>query len=125
MNGDILVILEHLEREKGINKEVLLKTIEAALLSAARKCFGQDKDIKVKINGKTGAFKVLSGRKEIAPANFGRIATQTARQVIIQKIREAEKEVVYEEFKDKQGTIITGFVQREEYKNKIIDLGNT
>ena len=125
MNGDILVILEHLEREKGINKEVLLKTIEAALLSAARKRFGQDEDIKVKINGKTGAFKVLSGRKEITPANFGRIATQTARQVIIQKIREAEKEVVYEDFKDKQGTIITGFIQREEYKNKIIDLGNT
>ena len=125
MNGDILVILEHLEREKGINKEVLLKTIEAALLSAARKRFGQDEDIKVKINGKTGVFKVFSGRKEITPANFGRIAAQTARQVVIQKIREAEKEVVYEDFKDKQGTIITGFVQREEYKNKIIDMGNT
>ncbi len=125
MAGDILVILEQLERERGIKKEVLLATIEAALLTAARKRFGQDENIKVKVDGKTGAFKVFSGRKEITPKNFGRIAAQTARQVIIQKIREAEKEVVYEDFKDKQGSIVTGFIQREEYKSKIIDLGNT
>jgi len=124
MNNDILVILEHLEREKGINKEVLLKTIEVALLSAARKRFGPDKDIKVKIDGKTGKFKVLTGRKEITPKNFGRIAAQTARQVIIQKIREAEKEVIYEDFKDKQGDIVTGFIQREENNRKMVDLGN-
>lgn len=124
MNEDILVILEHLEREKGVDKETLLKAIEAALLSAARKRFGPSQDIQVKIDGKSGAFKVFSGRKEITPEDFGRIAAQTARQVIIQKIREAEKEVVYEDFKEKQGKIVTGFIQREEYKNKIIDLGN-
>ncbi len=123
-NNDILVILEHLEREKGINKDVLLNTIEAALLTAARKRFGSDKDIKVKVDGETGHFKVFSGNKEITPKNFGRIAAQTARQVIIQKIREAEKEVVYEDFKDKESSVVTGFIQREEYKNKIVDLGN-
>ncbi len=126
MNEEILTILDSLEREKGISKEVLFEAIEAALLSAARKILGKDKeDISVKVDRETGDIKVLSGRKKIASDEFGRIAAQTAKQVIIQKIREAEKDVIYEDYHKKVGTITSGLVHRFEKGNIIVDLGKT
>ena len=126
MNSEILTILDSLEREKGISKEVLFEAIEAALLSAARKILGKDKeDITVKVDRETGEIKVLSGRKKINSGEFGRIAAQTAKQVIIQKIREAEKDVIYEEYNKKVATITMGLVHRFEKGSIIVDLGRT
>ncbi|MBN1871202.1 MAG: transcription termination/antitermination protein NusA [Candidatus Omnitrophica bacterium] len=126
MNGDILSILEHIEREKGIDKEVLFQAIQSALMSAARKIVGKNvEDISVEIDKKTGEIKVTSEGKEIKSEEFGRIAAQTAKQVIIQKIREAEREVIYDDFNDRITTLCTGAIHRVDKGNYIVDLGKT
>jgi len=125
MNGELLSVLEHIEREKGISKEILIEAVESALVSAARKVIGQgdEDEINVKMNTETGAIKVFAGEKEIKSAEFGRIAAQTAKQVIIQKIREAERDVIFAEFHTRKGTIVTGGVHRFDKGNIIVDLG--
>jgi len=123
-NQELLFALDHIEREKGIKKEILFQAIESALVSAARKIVGKNKDdITVSIDRTTGEIKVLSGKEEIVSGEFGRIAAQTAKQVIIQKIREAERDVVFQEYHDRIGTICTGSVHRFEKGNIVIDLG--
>lgn len=124
MNEDLLNILEHIEREKGIKKELLFTAIQSALVSAARKIVGKDADdISVDIDRTTGTIKVTSGGKEIGSEEFGRIAAQTAKQVIIQKIREAERDVIYGDFHERLFTLCTGAVHRVDKNNIIIDLG--
>ncbi|MBL7092011.1 MAG: transcription termination/antitermination protein NusA [Candidatus Omnitrophica bacterium] len=126
MNEELLSVLEHIEREKGIKKEILIQAVEQALLSAARKDLGPKAgDIQVKLNPETGAIQVISDGKEVTSGKFGRIAAQTAKQVIIQKIREAERDVIYEDFHKKVDTLTNGLVHRFEKGNIIIDLGKT
>ena len=126
MNSEILTIIDALEREKGIPKEVLFEAIESALLSAARKILGKDRtDITVAIDKETGEIKVKCDGKEIESGDFGRIAAQTAKQVIIQKIREAERDVIFEDYNKRVGTIVSGSVHRFERGNIIVDLGKT
>ena len=124
MNAEFLTILENIQREKGIEKEILFQAVESALVSAARKVIGKKTDdVSVKIDRTTGQIKVYSGATEIESGDFGRIAAQTAKQVIIQKIREAERDVIYEEFYQKIGAIISGSVHRFERGDIVIDLG--
>jgi N utilization substance protein A len=124
MNQEILAILEQIEREKGIKKEVLVQAVEAALLSAARKVIDikPGEDLKVELDPSTGEFKALKDGKKVKSLEFGRIAASTAKQVIIQKIREAEKDVVFNEFQSKVGEIVSGTVYRFERGNIIVDL---
>ncbi|MCA9398220.1 MAG: transcription termination factor NusA, partial [Candidatus Omnitrophica bacterium] len=126
-SNELLGILEQLERDKGINKEVLIEAVEAAVASAARKLWTVDKeeDIKVHLDPKTGKLTAYAGEEEIRSSEFGRIAAQTTKQVVIQKIREAEKDVVFSEYQDRVGEIIGGSVYRFERGNIIIDLGKT
>jgi transcription termination/antitermination protein NusA len=126
MNGELLSVLEHIEREKGISRDILIEAVESALVSAARKVIGQkddEEEISVKMDKETGAIKVFAAGREIKSAEFGRIAAQTAKQVIIQKIREAERDVIFEEFHTRKGTIVTGGVHRFDKGNMIVDLG--
>jgi transcription termination/antitermination protein NusA len=124
MNGELLSVLEQIEREKGINKDILIEAVESALVSAAYKVLGQkDDDIRVKMDPATGSIKIFRDEQEVKSAGFGRIAAQTAKQVIIQKIREAERDVIFEEFYARKGTIVTGGVHRFEKGNIIVDLG--
>lgn len=143
--------------EKGLSKDIVLETIEAAIAAAYRKDFGKPSQIiKVKLNEESGqtkvwqvfdvveevednenqktpaeAKKILKKAKvgdqveiELEPhSEFGRIAAQTAKQVIIQRIREAERDMLYAEFKDKEHKIINGVIQQIEGSNVIIDLG--
>jgi len=126
MNEELLSVLEHIEREKGIKKEILIQAVEQALVSAARKDLGPKAgDIQVKLNPETGAIQVISDGKEVTSGKFGRIAAQTAKQVIIQKIREAERDVIYEDFVKKVDTLTNGLVHRFEKGNIIVDLGKT
>jgi len=126
MNEEFLRILDNIEREKGISKDVLFQAVESALVSAARKVIGKKtEDVSVKIDRQTGQIKVFSEGKEIESGDFGRIAAQTAKQVIIQKIREAERDVIYDEFHQKIGDIISGSVHRFERGDIVIDLGKT
>ena len=90
VNAEFLAVLDHLTREKGIDREAIIQAVEAALLSAARKALADPEgEITVKIDRQTGAIKVMAGDEAINSAEFGRISAQTAKQVIIQKIREA------------------------------------
>lgn len=126
MNEELLAILEHLEREKGIKKEILIQAVEQALISAAKKELGQDlEDIQVKMDPQTGELQVIVGGQPVTSSKFGRIAAQTAKQVIIQKIREAERDVIYEDFHKKLETLTVGSVHRFEKGNIIVDLGKT
>jgi len=145
--------------EKGLSKEKVIQTVEAALAAAYRKDYGnKEQNIKVVLDQITGgmdiyllkevveeveneesqmtekeAQKYNKGAKvgdtiEIecpAPAGFGRIAAQTAKQVIIQRIREAEREVVFEEYEGKEGQLVNGVIQRLEGRNVILDIGKT
>ena len=128
MSGELLAIVEQIERDKGVKKEILILAIESALVSAAKKVLSHGKDadeedIKVEIDRTTGAIKVFEEGKGVTSKDFGRIAAQTAKQVIVQKIREAEKEVIHDEFQNRVGDIISGSVYRFEKGSIIVDLG--
>ena len=155
MNGELSAILSYLEKERGIDRETLFQTVEAALLSASRKSVGPAKNVRIHMDRKTcdiKAFatvvvvdKVLNPHDEISlpdarrlkpsvvlgdsieievtPQNFGRIAAQTAKQAILQKIRQAERNIVYEEYRDRVNDIISGTIRRFERSDIIVDLG--
>lgn len=126
MNGELLAALERIEREKGISKEILFAAIESALVSAARKVIDDPnvakEDITVTMDQETGEITVYAEDEEVESERFGRIAAQTAKQVIIQKIREAERDVVSEKYSSKVGSIISGAVHRFEKGNVIVEL---
>ncbi|PIQ88890.1 MAG: transcription termination/antitermination protein NusA [Candidatus Omnitrophica bacterium CG11_big_fil_rev_8_21_14_0_20_42_13] len=124
MNQEILSVLEYMEREKGINKDILIAAVEAALVSAAKKVIkvGPEQEIIVKLDKANGEISVFLDGKKVDSIDFGRIAAQTAKQVIIQKIREAEKEVVFQDFQSKLGDIVSGSVYRFERGNMVVDL---
>lgn len=124
MSQELMSIIEQLEREKGIKKEVLIEAIESALATAVRKEIElkPEDELKVQLDADTGKIKAFKNNQEVTNIDFGRIATSTARQVIIQKIREAEKEVVLTEFQAKVGEIISGIVYRFDKGNIVIDL---
>ncbi len=124
MSQELLAIIEQIEREKGIKKEVLIEAVESALLSAARKAFDirPNENLKIELDSVTGKIRAFRNEQEIVSLEFGRIAASTARQVIIQKIREAEKDVIFNEFQGKVGEIASGTVYRFEKGNIIIDL---
>ncbi len=120
--------------ERGIEPEVVLETIKAAILAAYRKDFGlkEDFEYEVELDSNTGEAKVYSweegkkkDKKDITPPGFGRIAAQTAKQVILQKIREAEKSAILAEYSEKVGTLVNGMVLRFDGPNVIVDIGKT
>jgi N utilization substance protein A len=124
MSQELIAIIEQMEREKGINKEVLISAVETALVTAARKVIDlkPDEELTVTIDRDNGKIKAVRNGTEITNIDFGRIAASTARQVIIQKIREAEKEVVFTEFQAKVGEIVSGVVYRFDRDNIVVDL---
>lgn len=123
MSSELLGILEAIEKEKGIPKETLLEALKSALLTACKKSFAKSENIEISIDVKSATIKVLEGGKEVFHPDFGRIAAQTAKQVIIQKIREAERETIFEDFSKKRGEIAVGNVHRIESRAIIVNLG--
>ena len=110
--------------ERGIPVENVLETIRMALATAYRKDFGGDlENIEVELNPDTGEAKILRDGEDVTPSGFGRIAAQTAKQVILQKIRETEKEIILDEYKEKLGTIMQGTIFRIDSNVIILDLG--
>lgn len=146
MNTEFMQALNELVRDRGIDKDVLLETIEQALTSAYKKNFGSAQNVRIDMNRETGDIKVYSQRvvvdesdlydnfleielsearkinqsyelgdiieHEVTPRDFGRIAAQTAKQIVVQKIREAEREMTYNEFLEKQDELVTGEISR-------------
>jgi len=119
---DILRFVDIVYRERGIDKEVVFSSIEQGLLTAARKRFGEEAVIEVHLDRKTGeAACNVNGSP--AALDFGRIAAQTARQVMNQRIREAERDKNLDEYHRRVSTIVTGSIQRIEGGNLIVNLG--
>ncbi len=113
--NELLRIVDAIHRDKNVDKEIVFTAIEAALVSAAKKQYGEEEDIVVNIDRKDGS---ISGTHNGAPLDpeetVGRIGAQTAKQVMIQKIREAERDALYDEYFEQIGQMITGVVQRYE-----------
>jgi len=115
-------MIDALHRDKGIDKEILFTSLETALISASHKKFGQEAEIEVTIDRATGKITALREGEPINPDDFGRIAAQCAKQVMLQKIREAECDVLSEEFRAKSNEIISGTVVRFERGNLYVNL---
>ena len=118
--------------ERGISSKAVVETIKSALVAAYRKDFGTDEETAYEaeldeVSGTAKLFEPAQGksgkRKDITPPGFGRIAAQTAKQVILQKIREAEKDAIIDEYQDKIGTLINGMVLRFDGKFIVCDIG--
>ncbi|WP_313528955.1 transcription termination factor NusA [Anaerotignum sp.] len=153
--AEFMDALNLIEKEKGIDKEVIFEAIEASLVSACKKNFGSGQNIKVVIDRETGnvacfaqktvveqiedeqneillgAARVLNPNYtvgdvvdlEVTPRDFGRISAQTAKQVVVQKFREAEREILYNQYITKEREVVTGIVQRRDRRNIIVQMG--
>lgn len=153
--NDFIQALEQLQKEKGIDKEIVFEAIEASLVTACRKNYGTSQNIRVNMDREKGTVKVYATKTvvenvmepaleisleeagtisphyaigdqcdvEITPRNFGRIAAQNAKQVVVQKLREAEREIIYNEYKSKERDIVSGLIQHKEKKNVFVNLG--
>jgi N utilization substance protein A len=117
-------MFEEIEKERGIKEEDLINALKDALMSAAKKRFENSENLEVQIapDGSAKIFDKVKG-VEVTPSDFGRIAAQTAKQVIMQRLREAEKEVAFTEFTGKVGELVTCVVQRPEHSGYLVNLG--
>ncbi len=125
MNQELLRIVDSIARDKNIDKESIFVDIEASLLSAARKFYGEADDVSCVIDRMTGDIEVSKDGTLIDYREFGRIAAQTAKQVLIQKIRENERTSIYDEYAERKGQIITGSVSRFEGGALIVNVGRS
>ena len=125
MNTELLQSLDFIEKEKNVSREVLLEALRLALISACKKTFPEKENLDVQIDTESGDIRLLENGELIQNAEFGRIAAQTAKQVIIQKIREAEREAIYNDYSSKIQDIVNGTVHRIDKRVIIVDLGKT
>ena len=128
MNGpELLRLVDVLHRDKNIDKEIVFDGIEQAILSAARKHYGEESEVEVSIDRDTGEPTVQCPGIDIQPDDLGtilgRISAQTAKQVMIQKIREAERDSLYIEFDELRGQMVTGTVTRFDGGAATVNLG--
>jgi N utilization substance protein A len=126
MNGaDLLRIVDLMHREKNISKEIIFEGIEAAVQLATEKQYGEEENIVVSINRDSGEINARKGEQVIEPELLGRIAAQSAKQVMIQKIREAECNATYDEYIAMKGDLVHGTVQRFEGGAATVSLGKS
>jgi N utilization substance protein A len=155
MNYEILEALSQITKDKNIDMDFVIETLEAGLMLAAKKKFGNTDNIKIEVNRKSGEIKIIAIKKvvreitdpnteiilaeakklnpnvkskdevevEIGFEEFGRNAIIAAKQILIQRVREAEREKIYEEYKDKVEDIVTGSVQQVDKGNLLVNLG--
>lgn len=126
--SEFALALNQICAERGIDPLVVIESIKQALLAALKRDLGLEDDellegYVVSVDEETGAITVLKDGKDATPAGFGRIAAQVAKQVIMQRVREAEKEAILGEYTDKLGTMMTGMILRFDGPNVVIDIG--
>ena len=127
MNGvEVLRIVDAIHRDKNIDGEIVFEGIEQAILSAARKHYGEEEEIEVSIDRENGEVNVILNGDAIPPdetEKLGRIAAQTAKQVIIQKIREAERDALHEEYDQMRSHLVNGTITRLDHGIATVNLG--
>lgn len=126
LRTEFAAALNQASAERGVDAQEVLTIIEDAIKAAYKKDFGgQVEDLSAEIDPETGEAKIFKEGKDVTPPGFGRIAAQTAKQVLLQRIREAEKGAILSEYEKKVGTLVNGMVQRVEGANVVFDLGKT
>ncbi|MCD6296166.1 MAG: transcription termination/antitermination protein NusA [Deltaproteobacteria bacterium] len=157
MISDLTRMVDQVSREKGVERDVLIKALEEAVKTAALKKYGQEYDLEVNYNDELGEIEVFEFKEvvenvtseelqisledahkidaeselgdelgiKMETEKFGRIAAQSAKQVIMHRLRDAERDIVYDDFKDRRGEIINGIVQRFDRGSIIVNLGRT
>ena len=157
MITDLKRTIEQISRDKGIDRDVLIGTLEEAIRSAARKKYGNRFDLEIAFNEEMGEVEVFQFKEVVESvedvdleiglndalkldpecelgdslgmkmdmAEFGRIAAQSAKQVIIQRMKDAEREMIYDDFKDRKGEVINGIIQRHDRSGVVVNLGRT
>ena len=157
MNQDLLNAMDYLEKEKSIPREILIETIEAALLTAYKKNYTQHKNVKVNLNLTNGSYRVISRKdvveevedetaevdletartvnpayeigdpydEDVTPKDFNRVGAQAAKQAVMQRLRDAERGILYDEFVDKEDEVMTGLIDRVDHRFVYIQLGRT
>src|SRR5487761_990315 len=125
---ELLQTADTVARDKGIDRDEVLQAMEQAIQKAGRSKFGQEYDIRAEIDRKSGEIRLMRFREVADPVvneatQTPLIAAQTAKQVIVQKVRDAERQRQYNEFKDRVGEIVNGLVKRVEFGNIVVDLG--
>jgi N utilization substance protein A len=125
LGKELLTIVDKMHEEKKIPREVIFRGIESAIQLAAERHFGVEEGVLVQIDQSTGHIVARYGETELDPETLGRIAAQSAKQVMIQKIREAESDTVYNEFAGKKGELVVGTVTRVDAGTAILSLGKS
>lgn len=126
--SEFAAALRHVCSERGIDADSVIDAVKGALLAAYRKEKGLellDESYRVDLDSETGEIHVFHNDEDVTPSGFGRIASQTAKQVVLQRIREAEKTAILKAFEDKVGTVQSGMIQRFEGPHVVVDLGLT
>lgn len=127
--NELLRIVDAIHREKNIDKEFVFQSIEGALVSALRKHYGEETDISIRIDRVSGRYSATIAGEDLESEEVeelvGRIGAQTAKQVMIQKIREAERDSLFDEYEAELGQLVTGTVQRYEGGTATVSLNNT
>jgi len=124
--SELLRIVDAIHRDKNIDKEIVFEGIEAALVSAAKKHFGEEEDVVVQISRENGSISGTHNGVPLDPEDMAeRIGAQTAKQVMIQKIREAERDALYDEYNEQMNQLVTGVIQRYEGGAATVALSNT
>ncbi len=121
---DILRYVDSLHREKNIDTELVFSAIEAALQTAAKRQYGEDADIQIKLNRENGRISAVHNGEELGEDQIGRIGAQTAKQVIIQKVKEAERDSLMAEYREQVGQIVAGIIGRSDGGVATVNLGN-
>lgn len=123
--SEFTLALNQVATERGVDPQVVLETVKGAILAAYRKDHPgiELEEYEVTLNPDNGETKILHKGKDVTPPGFGRIAAQTAKQVILQKIREAEKDAIFADYANRIGTVINGMVLRLDGPNVIVDVG--
>ena len=123
--NELLRIVDSLHRDKNIDPEVVFQAIEAALVMAAKRQYGEESNIVVRITRDSGAIDASCNGEPLDPEEMiGRIGAQTAKQVIIQKIREAERDALIDEYQEQIGQLVSGVIQRSEGGAATVSLGS-
>jgi len=127
VRSEFSLALNQVATERGIDPDVVMETIKAAILAAFRKDYGTEdlELLKVDLNPDNGEARIIKEGKDVTPPGFGRIAAQTAKQVILQRIREAEKQAVITDFQTKIGSITPGMILRFDGPNVVVEIGKT
>ncbi|MBI4079076.1 MAG: transcription termination factor NusA [Candidatus Levybacteria bacterium] len=125
--SEFALALNQVATERGVDVSVVLDTVKNAILAAYRKDHPgvEIEEYTATLNANTGEAKILHKDKDVTPPGFGRIAAQTAKQVILQKIREKEKEAIVSDYKTRIGTIVNGMILKFAGSNIIVDIGKT